>query len=166
VYLLGCGPGGLLTYRRAAGFLAAGETPDAAAGRIGLPPARPERPAATGHAAGDPSSRGGGPALAVHSTSWRHLDDGTIVLTYAVVPDPAPGGTAIPVRSPEIACGGDPLRPSPPHVRHEQVAAHAARHVALIAGTDPQVRMVLERSPELRRALESLAPAPAGQLAG
>jgi hypothetical protein len=165
VYLLGCGPGGLLAYRRAAGFLLTGETPDTAAGRIGLPPGRPDQPAVTGHA-GDPPSHGGGPGLAVHSTSWRPLQDGTIVLTYAVVPDPAPDGTAVPVRSPEIARSGDPLRPSPPHVRHEQVAAHAARHVALIAGTDPQVRLVLDRSPELRRALESLAPAPAGQLTG
>jgi len=103
VYLLGCGSGGLLAYRRAAGFLLTGETPDAAAGRIGLPLGPPERPAVTGDAAGGPLSQGNGPDLALHSTSWRHLDDGTIVLTYAVVPDPAPGGTAIPVRSPEIA---------------------------------------------------------------
>jgi len=149
VYLLRCAPGGLLAYRREEGLLGAGEAPDAAATRVG-----------TGR-----DGQPGPPPAVLHSTSWRHLDDGTIVLTYAALPDPQPGRPAVAIRDRTVAASGDPARPSPPVVRHEQVAVHAARHLALIAGTDPAVRLALERLPELGRALASLAPVPAGQLA-
>jgi len=148
VYLLRCRPDGLLAYRRAAGHLEPGETPDAAAERVGV----------------NPAGQHDEHVVAVHSTSWRHLDDGTIVLTYAVVPDPEPTSPAIAIRSHEVARSADPRRPSPPQVRHAQVAAHAARHLALIADTDPLVREVLDRSPELGRALAALGRVPAGQL--
>ena len=77
VYLLRCHPGGLLAYRCVTGQLGVSETPDEAAERIGRIAA--DRP---------------GPEVAVHSTSWRHLGDGSIVLAYAVAPDPVPGATA------------------------------------------------------------------------
>lgn len=148
VYLLRCRPDGLLAYRRATALLGPGETPDAAAGRAGT----------------DPGSRHAGRVAVLHSTSWRHLDDGTIVLTYATLPDPEPGKHAIPIRDFTAAGSGDPRRPSPPDVRHEQVAAHAARHLALVADTDPLIRLALDRFPDLARALAPLAPVPAGQL--
>ena len=146
VYLLRCDPGGLLAYRRAAGYLRPGETPDAAAGRT------------------VPGSAGNSVAL-LHSTSWRHRGDGTIVLAYAGLPDPDPGLAALPIRSFEAAASGDPRRPSPERVSHEQVAAHAARHLAFLARTDPVVRLALGESPQLAGALAELGEAPAGQLA-
>ena len=147
VYLLRCRADGRLAYRRQTTLLGPGETPDAAAGR-----------AATGT-----GSRADAVAV-LHSTSWRHLDDGTIVLTYAALPDLEPGGHAVPIRDFTSARSADPRRPSPPGVRHQQVAAHAARHLALVASTDPLVRLVLDRFPDLGRALAPLAKVPAGQL--
>jgi hypothetical protein len=150
VYLLRCHPDGRLAYRRVAGHLQPGETPDSAAERVGLGVVGVQD----------------GLVVAVHSTSWRHLDDGTIVLTYVVLPDPEPGVPAITVQSRELARGASARRPSPRQVRHEQVAVHAARHLALIASTDPLVGRVLDRSPELGRVLALLDRAPAGQLPG
>jgi hypothetical protein len=146
VYLLRCQPGGRLAYRRAAGRLGASESPDDAAGRIAMPPAGQAGP------------------MAVHSTSWRHRADGSIVLTYAVLPDPSPSLPAVPITSFGIARGTDPRRPSPPRVHREEVAAHAARHLALLADTDPVVRQVLAEYPELNCALTALPRLPAGQL--
>jgi hypothetical protein len=147
VYLLRCRADGTLAYRRVEGLLRAAESPDAAAARVGKT------------ASADP-----GLAVVVHSTSWRHRGDGTIVLTYVVAPDPAPGLAATPIVSFEMARGTDPRHPSPPRVRHEQVAAHAARHLALIADTDPDVSRALSACPPLRQALSTLPQLPAGQL--
>ncbi|HEY7013244.1 MAG TPA: hypothetical protein VH480_10835 [Streptosporangiaceae bacterium] len=147
VYLLRCHPGGLLAYRCVTGQLGVSETPDEAAERIG-------RIAADGP----------GPAVAVHSTSWRHLGDGSIVLAYAVAPDPVPDASAVPIRSFEVPHGPRASRPSPPRLQHEQVAAHAARHLALVADTNPHVSRVFAAYPELARSLGALPRAPAGQL--
>jgi len=149
VLLLRCGPGGVLAYRREAAPLDPGEVPDDAAARIGAGPA----------------GQGGGLVAVLHSTSWRHRDDGTIVLTYAALPDPRPRLPATVIGDLTPARGTSPRRPSPPGVRDEQVAAHAARHLALLAVTDPVVRAVLEQFPEMGRALAPLAPSLAGQLA-
>ena len=146
VYLLRCDPGGQLAYRRTAGYLGPGETPDAAAGRTVPGPA--DRSVAL-----------------LHSTSWRHRGDGTIVLAYAGLPDPDQDRAAEPIRTFDPAASGDPRRPSPQRVSHEQVAAHAARHLAFLARTDPVVRLALGESPQLARALADLDGAPAGQLA-
>lgn len=148
VYLLRCHPDGLLAYRREAAPLGLGDTPDATAERVGM----------------GPGSQHGDSVAVLHSTSWRHLDDGTIVLTYAALPDPELGRLAIPIQDFAVARSGDTRRPSPPRVRHEQVAAHAARHLALIADSDPLVRLALDQFPELSRALAPLARVPAGQL--
>ncbi len=147
VYLLGCRADGTLAYRLAEGRLDVAEEPDEAAARIGqIPAGRP------------------GPGVTLHSTSWRHLGDGSIVLTYVAAPDPDPGTSAIPIASFEIAHGPHPARPSPPSVLPEQVAAHAARHLALVADVNPQVRRALSADPALRRALAALPRAAAGQL--
>lgn len=148
VYLLRCHRGGQLAYRCVTGQLAAAETPDEAALRIGRI-----------------ASGGPGPPVAVHSTSWRHLGDGSIVLAYAIAPDPVPDATAYPILSFEAAHGSCASRPSPPRVQREQVAAHAARHLALVADTNPHVRRVLAACPELARSLQALPRSAAGQLA-
>ncbi len=149
VYLLRCRPDGLLAYRSLSGPLTTSETPDEAAARIG------------GIAPGGPD-----PAVAVHSTSWRPLGDGSIILTYVVAPDPEPDTAAIPIASFETAHGPGANRPSPPRVRREQVAAHAARHLALVADTNSHVRLALSAHPALSRALAVLPRAAAGQLPG
>lgn len=146
VYLLRCAPDGSLAYRCRTGRLRPAEGPDAAAVRIAA--VAPE---------------GAEPLRAVHSTSWRHLRGGTIVLTYVVVPDPQPSLPAVPIRSLEIAHGARATRPTPARVHRRQVAAHAARHLALVAETDPQVRRVLADHPTLSRALAALPLAGAGR---
>jgi hypothetical protein len=148
VYLLRSQPDGNLAYRLQTGYLTNTETPDDAAVRIGAVP-------------GDRAEA----IVAVHSTSWRHHDDGTILLTYAVAPDPAPQHEATPIASFELAHGQHPHRPSPQRVTTEQVAAHAARHLALLATTDPQVSTALITCPPLHQALTALPAMPAGQLA-
>jgi hypothetical protein len=149
VYLLRCHPGGLLAYRCVTGQLGATETPDEAAARIGRIPV------------GGP---GPGPGVAVHSTSWRHLGDGSIVLAYAVAPDPVPGASAVPILSLDVPHGPCASRPSPPRLQQEQVAAHAARHLALVADTNPHVGRIFAAYPELARSLGALPRVPAGQL--
>jgi len=148
VYLLRCHPGGLLAYRCVTGQLGDSETPDEAALRIGR------------IAAGGP-----GPPVAVHSTSWRHLGDRSIVLAYAVAPDPVPDATAALILDFEAAHGPGASRPSPLRRQREQVAAHAAQHLALVADTNPHVHRMFAAYPELARSLEALPRAPAGQLA-
>jgi hypothetical protein len=146
VYLLRSGPGGALAYRRACGHLGAGETPDEAAARIGQ------------------IAPGGPVQVAVHSTSWRHLADGSIVLAYAAAPDPDPRAPALPITTFDLVHGPSADRPSPPSVDDEHVAAHAARHLALLIDTSPLVRLALSADPALYRALSALPHALAGQL--
>jgi hypothetical protein len=147
VYLLRCGPDGILAFRRAWGWLGAAETPDDAAARIGLPRAR-------------------GPLLvgALHSTSWRQGADGSIVLTYVVAPDPEPGLAAVPLSSLRLAHGPSACQPSPAQVSPEQVAAHAARHLAMVADTSPQVHEALSADGDFIRALAAVPRSTAGQL--
>lgn len=133
-----------LAYRRVAGHLGAGETPDLAVARL------------VGLHDGD--------AL-VHSTSWRPMPDGTIVLTYAVAPEPRPAETATPLEDLTLASGDEPSRPTPPEVTNDQVAAHAVRHLGFLLDTDPSARAALERDPALTALLADLPPALAGKLA-
>jgi len=147
VCLIGCRPDGTLTYRCADGRLGGAENPDEAAARIGLLPAESPDPAVT-----------------LHSTSWRHLSDGSVVLTYVVAPDPDPGAPATPILSFELAHGPHPGRPSPERLRQDHVAAHAVRHLAHVSDVNPQVRLALSADPALSDALAGLARAPAGQL--
>ncbi|GLW11696.1 hypothetical protein Misp01_68240 [Microtetraspora sp. NBRC 13810] len=101
-------------------------------------------------------------ATVVHSTSWRYLPEGRIVLTYAVCPDPAPRLPGIRLATLEIARGVKPAEPAPPRVRVADVAAHAVRHLASLTVTDPVVRRALAGCPEIRTALADLTPASPG----
>ena len=117
----------------------------------------------------------------VHSTSWRATDDGRIVLTYLVHPDPAPNLPGIPLPDPHaVARSPKPGHPAPPDLHPRHVAAHAVRHLAFLARTDPVVATHLAahggtREPPggafdspfddaLSGALDSLAGSTAGQL--
>ncbi len=142
VYAFRGAPG--LAYRRVAGYLGAGESPDLAVARL------------VGLRDGD---------SLVHSTSWRPMPDGTIVLTYAVAPDPRPAESATPLEDLVFATGDGPSRPTPPDVTNDQVAAHAIRHLGFLLETDPSARAALERDPALAGLLADLAPALAGRLA-
>ena len=147
VFALRCLPSGL-GYRRTVGDLEPAESPDQAAARI------------AGLAEGTPTE------LVMHSTSWRHLHDGSLVLTYVVAPDPEPELRAVAVTSFALAHGPDAMSPSPESVSEGQVVAHAACHLALVAETNPHVRRVLQLYPDLRAAMADLPLVPAAQLAG
>ena len=86
------------------------------------------------------------------------------MLTFAVLPDPDPAAPAAPLRIGEIARGNHAARPAPPIIATENVAAHAVRHLALIAQTDPVVAKALESHPCLQTRLGRCAPVPAGEL--
>src|SRR5579875_1941880 len=147
VYLLRAGPGGTLAFRRAWGWLDEAETPDDAAVRVGLP--RTRRPLRAG---------------TLHSTSWRHGADGSIVLTYVMAPDPEPELAAVELASLQLAHGPTARQPTPLQVRPEQVAAHAVRHLAMVADTNPQVREALCADQDLAAALAAAPRSTAGQL--
>ncbi|WP_433332864.1 hypothetical protein [Spirillospora sp. CA-294931] len=131
--------GGRPAYRRCAGTLTRGDDPDSAARR--LAGVRDERPL-------------------VHSTSWRCLDDGRLVLTYVVAPDPEPERPATLLGDADLAHGESIDRPSPARVDVDQVVAHAVRHLVFLAEHDPEL---LSRDPRLARALEGWTPGLAGR---
>ncbi len=86
------------------------------------------------------------PAEVLHSTSWRHEDDGTVVLTYAVAPVAPETDLLTPLPAPAIVCSGDPLRPAPGDLHTHHVAAHAARHLAYLLDRDPGIAEGVRRS--------------------
>jgi hypothetical protein len=86
-----------------------------------------------------------------------------VVLTYAALPDPVPTGTT--ALSPDrMVIGGAALAPSPPRVDADAVAAHAARHLALLAGTDPVIAAAASLQPHLWGLLAKLPAGLAGAL--
>lgn len=98
----------------------------------------------------------------LHSTSWR-VEDDAIVLTYAALPDLRPDGTRA-VRSDATTSGAHPLAPSPAVVDVDAVAAHACRHLAMLAVTDDAVEDACRLLPRLWEPLRKLSPVPAGGL--
>lgn len=135
-----------ISYRLSARGLVDGETAaDAAAALAGLTDVeRPRRPVVD----------------VLHSTSWRQEPEGTVVLSYAALPDPHPQLAATPLTGPAIVCSGDPLRPAPDGLHAHHVAAHAVRHLADLAGRDPAIAAVAaaaDGSPALWQALIAVA---------
>ncbi|WP_405618354.1 hypothetical protein OG292_28905 [Streptomyces sp. NBC_01511] len=144
-------------YRRLITALGGRARPDDTARRLALPAERDEG----GHL--------------VHSTSWRATDDGQIVLTYLVHPDPAPDLPGTPLPDPHaVARSPRPGHPAPPGLKSHHVAAHAVRHLAFLARTDPAVAAHLASRSDtsdtsdtrdaLGSALDGLSGVPAGQL--
>jgi hypothetical protein len=96
-----------------------------------------------------------------HSTSWRAAS-GSVVLTYAALPDPLPVDT-IDLREPGILSSADLLRPTPHQLHHHHVVAHAVRHLALLASTDPTITASTTWQPQLWAAItRSAAAMPVG----
>lgn len=104
----------------------------------------------------------------VHSTSWRATDEGQIVLTYLVHPDPAPDLPGTPLPDPRgIARSPRTGHPAPPDLKAHHVVAHAVRHLAFLARTDPAVAAHLAASGDrVDVTLDQLAVVTAGQLHG
>lgn len=103
----------------------------------------------------------------VHSTSWRPTPGG-LILTYAVLPDPAPIEIALRtvVDDLTIACSTDAAAPTPPVVAVEHVLAHALRHLSMVARTSPAVMEAAGACPLLWHAVLTHTPDVAGQLVG
>jgi hypothetical protein len=91
------------------------------------------------------------------------------VLTYVALPDPRPAG-AVPLFPVDPSAGTDPsastdpLRPCLSTVDRASVAAHACRHLAFLGRTDPLVRAVADRLPELWPLVDRFEPDVAGVL--
>ncbi|MGH3695753.1 MAG: hypothetical protein ACRDRX_17485 [Pseudonocardiaceae bacterium] len=103
----------------------------------------------------------------VHSTSWRPAPSG-LILTYAVLPDPAPtAGTvrAVPADA-RVVCSGNAAVPTPAVVTIEHVLAHALRHMSMVARTTPAVARAVDAHPRLWHAVRAHTPGVAGQLIG
>ena len=80
------------------------------------------------------------PKSICHSTSWRY-ENNEIILTYAFLPDPNPLLPSCPLHAVgTIKTSMDPLRPSPPNIDGDNVAAHAVLHLAELARRDPIVK--------------------------
>lgn len=69
------------------------------------------------------------PALP-HSTSWRFVDGAVVLSFVAVAAEPPPEGL-VPIAP------YDPARRPGGAIGHDEVLAHAARHVAFLLATDP-----------------------------
>lgn len=99
-----------------------------------------------------------GPARTVcHSTSWRHVAPATLVLTYAVLPDPDPACAAVPLLAPAVLSSGDAVRPGPADLDGHHVAAHAVRHLALLSHQDPTIAATVARDRALWDVVRRLA---------
>lgn len=92
-----------------------------------------------------------------HSTSWRFEQADTLVLTYAALPDADVGSASEPLTAPAVVSSGDPLRPAPEQLHGHHVAAHAVRHLALLAREDPTVATVAAADPVTWAALGAAA---------
>lgn len=101
----------------------------------------------------------------VHSTSWRATDEGQIILTYLIHPDPEPDEPPLAVADTRrIARSQRPGHPAPPGLTPDHVAAHAIRHLAFLLRTDPGTAAHLASRPHTRRALGDIPGLAAGQL--
>lgn len=103
------------------------------------------------------------PGALLHSTSWRY-DTGTLVLTYAALPDPNPDQAAAQVAADAMVIARNPLVPSPPRIDVDAVAAHACRHLALLVTTDPVVADAATYLPQLWQLIAKLPAGCAGGL--
>jgi hypothetical protein len=103
------------------------------------------------------------PARLLHSTSWR-FEGGSVVLTYAALPDPQPAQASPidPARPAPYAA--DPLAPALDGVGVHDAAVHACRHLAYLRQTDPVVALAAGAAPELWESIGVLHPAVAGLL--
>ena len=105
------------------------------------------------------------PGALLHSTSWRY-ENGTLVLTYAALPDAAPADQTRPVDVDAMVVSTSPLVPSPCAIDLDAVAAHACRHLALLLTTDPVTVEAAAAAPAIWALIGKLPAGPAGALSG
>lgn len=124
--------------------------------------ARPQSPVAVARLVAGIS--GNQDNIILHSTSWRHTDDGVVVLTFLACPDPQATtvGQALPNLT--IAQATGCACPAPADLQARHVVAHAIRHLAFLVATDPSVSHGLLAYPLLLDALALAQPAMAGAL--
>lgn len=89
-----------------------------------------------------------------HSTSWRWTDENQIVLTYATVTGHDGLSGVEWLDGPAVVSSGELLKPRPDYLHAHHVAAHAIKHLASLATTDPEIgRLADEREPDVWAAL-------------
>ena len=130
-----------ITYRAVYGQLAVRTLPDVVVRRLG--------------------GLDGAADTTVHSTSWR-CQAGKVILTYVALPDPRSGAHHGRVAR-RLVGSEDPARPAV-QADVAEVAAHACRHLAFLALTDPVVAGTLRQHPTLRQHILEYAPGLAGRL--
>jgi hypothetical protein len=113
----------------------------------------------------DLAERCAGELVLIHSTSWRWMRDGRIVLTYlAWAKDGtlASGARALPKLAPPGPT--DPLRPRPAEIRELDPLAHGLRHLAFLLRTSRDGAVASALGPRSAAALTKLEPDVAGEL--
>ncbi|MFI6811161.1 hypothetical protein ACIBG7_02070 [Nonomuraea sp. NPDC050328] len=103
-----------------------------------------------------------GPAI-LHSTSWRHELGRGVILTYAAYPDRRPGAGARGLDEAAVAFGESADTPRPAVLALGNVTAHAIRHLAFLARTDPAVSAAVAADPPLAARLAGAPAEPAAQ---
>lgn len=96
------------------------------------------------------------PGVVSHSTSWR-FDDGKVVVTYAVLPDPCVELVAPPVGPIAVVSSGSLAHPTPKQLEQHHVVAHAICHLAHLREHDPGVARAATLVPELWSAVAAAA---------
>jgi hypothetical protein len=98
-----------------------------------------------------------GPALLVHSTSWRRARD-AVILSFTVVVDPPQVAhlPSLPIGRTQLA--RSEATAAPPAIASAQVLEHGLRHLAWLAQEDPVVAR--ELSAPWHAALSSYVPEP------
>ena len=113
----------------------------------------------------DLAGRCAGEIVLIHSTSWRWMPDGRIVLTYVAWAKDgrlSPGSRVLPRLAPPGPT--DPLRPRPAEIRELDPLAHGLRHIAFLLRTSRDGAVAAALGPRSAAALAKLEPDVAGEL--
>lgn len=95
----------------------------------------------------------------LHSTSWRYdVVRQSLVLSWAIYPDPNPDQHTQPVDRYVPSFQVDAAHPAPREGEAVEAVAHAARHLSFLSKTDPSFRNALLKDPKLADALRKYAP--------
>jgi hypothetical protein len=142
---LGTAKGEVLEFARREGELTGGVNPDIRAREL------------AGKCAGE--------VTLIHSTSWRWMPDGRIVLTYVAWAKDgtlSPGARVLPDLKPPGPT--DPLHPRPSEIRELDPLAHGLRHIAFLLRTSHDGAVAAALGPRSAAALARVEPDVAGEL--
>ena len=98
-----------------------------------------------------------GPAMLVHSTSWRR-DRDAVILTFVVVIDASMVGTMASAAIGRAGLARSGATSAPATIATDQVVEHGLRHLAWLATDDPVVAATL--SDDWRAVLAAYVPEP------